>query len=155
MVKIGRREQEDVMDYETVEAWDFGQSLSGLTINLLVRDLGREAAFLRDVLGLAVHRESADFAIVQYGAQVFQLHSDGTYAAHPLPSLLPEAGPRGGGIELRLHETDPDDACARAGAAGAVVLQAPTDKLPHGLREAVILSPEGYAWVPSRRLARG
>lgn len=144
------------MDYETVEAWDFGQSLTGLTVNLLVRDVGREAAFLRDVLELAVHRESADFAIVQYGTQVFQLHRDGTYAAHPLPSLLPEAGPRGGGIELRLHETDPDKACAMAEAhEGAVVLQPPTDKPPHGLREAVILSPEGYAWVPSRRLVRG
>ena len=34
----------------------------------------------------------------------------------------------------------------------AVLLQGPTDKVGHGLREAVILCPMGYAWVPSRRI---
>jgi hypothetical protein len=29
------------------------------------------------------------------------------------------------------------------------VLQAPADK-PHGLREAYILDPDGYCWVPGR-----
>ncbi|MFC2966616.1 glyoxalase [Acidimangrovimonas pyrenivorans] len=141
------------MDYETVDARDFGHALTGLTVNLLVRDVRAEAAFLAGVLGLAAHRLSADFAIMEYGGQVFQLHADRTYAAHPLPGLLPEAGPRGAGIELRLHETDPDAAAARAAAHdGAMVLQAPVDKPPHGLREAVILSPSGYAWVPSRRM---
>jgi hypothetical protein len=33
----------------------------------------------------------------------------------------------------------------------AILLQAPTDKAGHGLR-AVILCPEGYAWVPNRRI---
>ncbi len=141
------------MDYETVTADEFGRSLRGLTINLLVPDPRREADFLATVLGLEIHRLGPDFAIVRYGAQVFQLHSDASYGAHPLPSLLPEAGPRGAGVELRLHEADPDGAAARAAALeGASVLQAPRDKPAHGLREAVILSPAGYAWVPSRRL---
>lgn len=141
------------MDYETVEAATFGQALRGLTVNLLCRDVLAEAAFLTQVLGLAVHRLSADFAIVSYGAQAFQLHSDASFAAHPLHGLLPEGGLRGAGIELRLHETDPDTAVARAAAhSGATVLAEPRDKAAHGLREAVILSPSGYAWVPSRRL---
>ena len=140
------------MDYETTPAAAFGHSLTGMSINLLVRDLPAEAAFLRDVFGMQVFRQSADFAILMYHGQPFQLHSDAAYATNPLPSLLPEAGPRGGGVELRLHETDPDEACDKAEAAGGHILSPPTDKAGHGLREAVILSPHGYAWVPSRRI---
>lgn len=139
------------MDYETVSPEDFGRSLSGLGLNLLVRDVEAECAFLRDVFELESHRVSADFAIVTYGDQVFQIHADGTYHANPLLSLLPETPPRGAGIEIRLYETDPDTAAARAEATGATLLQAPADK-PHGLREAIILCANGYAWVPSRRI---
>ncbi|WP_371055334.1 VOC family protein [Rhodosalinus sp. K401] len=137
------------MDFETVSPDVFGRSLRGLGLNLLVRDVARSAAFLRHVFGIATHRESADFAIAAYGAQLFQLHADATYGSHPLPGLLPEAGARGAGLEIRLYDTDPDIAAARAEAAGGVVLQPATDK-PHGLREACILDPDGYAWVPSR-----
>lgn len=141
------------MDYDTVPAAAFGHALTGLTVNLLCRDVGREAAFLQDVLGLPVHRLGPDFAIAVYAGRPLQLHSDASFASHPLHGLLPEAGPRGAGIELRLHETDPDAACARAeGFDGAMVLAPPADKAAHGLREAVILSPSGYAWVPSRRI---
>jgi catechol 2,3-dioxygenase-like lactoylglutathione lyase family enzyme len=140
------------MDYETVPPPAFGQSLRAVTVNLLCRDVLAEVAFLTAVLGLAAHRASRDFAILLHAGQPLQLHSDTTYAAHPLPSLLPESGPRGAGIEIRLHEADPDLAAARAEAAGGVVLQPPADKPAHGLREAVILSPSGYAFVPSRRL---
>lgn len=141
------------MDFDTVPAATFGHALRGLTINLLLRDVLREVAFLTEVFGMQARRASADFAIMLYDGQPFQLHADHTYGAHPLPSLLPEAGARGAGIELRLHETDPDAAVVRAAAfAGAVVLQAPASKTAHGLREAVILSPSGYAWVPSRRI---
>ncbi|GFE49624.1 hypothetical protein So717_13770 [Roseobacter cerasinus] len=139
------------MDYETVSADDFGKSLRGIGLNLLVRDVRATADFLKAVFEMGVHRLSADFAIITYGAQVFQLHSDGTYAANPLLGLLPENPPRGAGIEIRLYDTDPEAAVARAEALGAVVLQPPTDK-PHGLREAYILCDDGYAWVPSRPL---
>lgn len=145
--------REDAMDYETVPAPEFGHALRGLSLNFLVRDVAREAAFLRDVLGFGLHRAGRDFAIVTLAGQPMQLHSDAAYAGHPLPALLPEAGARGAGIELRLHEVDPDEACARAALCdGAVILQAAVDKPAHGLSEAVILSPHGYAWVPSRRI---
>lgn len=94
---------------------------------------------------------SDDFAIITYGTEVFQLHSDATYAANPLLGLLPENPPRGAGIEIRLYDTDPDDAATKAERLGAMILQAPTDK-PHGLREVYILCDDGYAWVPSRAL---
>ena len=140
------------MDYETVAAEDFGRALSGIGLNILVRDVRAQAAFLARVFGMRAHRLSADFAIIAYHAQVFQLHADRTYGANPLLSLLPEAGARGAGAEFRLYETDPDEAAARAaGFAGATILQPPTDK-PHGLRECYILCANGYAWVPSRRL---
>ena len=97
------------------------------------------------------HQASADFAIMVYQSQVFQLHRDATYSAHQLLPLLPENPPRGLGIELRLYNSDPDTAAARAEALGAVILQARSDK-PHGLRECAILGPDGYLWVPSRPL---
>lgn len=141
------------MEYDKVKAAAFGAVLKGMGINLLVRDVLASAAFLQDVFGMKVFQPTQDFAILTYGDQVFQLHSDATFHSHPLPSLLPEAGPRGGGIELRLYETDPDEAAklAREHARGATILQPPTDK-PHGLRECVILDADGYAWVPSRVL---
>lgn len=139
------------MDYETVSADDFGKSLRGIGLNLLVGDVRATAAFLNAVFEVGVHRLSEDFAIITYGAQVFQLHSDGTYAANPLLNILPENPPRGAGIEIRLYDSDPEAAVARAEACGAMILQAPTDK-PHGLREAYILCDDGYAWVPSRPL---
>jgi predicted enzyme related to lactoylglutathione lyase len=137
------------MDYDTVDPAEFGRTLRGLGLNILVRDVGRSAAFLQAVFGMRAHRLSADFAIVENRDARFQLHGDHTYGANALLGLLPEAGPRGAGLELRLY--DPDAAAARAEAAGGHVLAPPLDK-PHGLREAVILDPDGYAWLPSRPL---
>ena len=139
------------MDYETVSAGDFGKSLSGVGLNILVRDVLAHCAFLETVFAVKTHRASADFAIVTYGDDVFQLHSDGTYHSNPLLGVVPENPPRGGGVEIRMYDTDPDEAVARAKDAGAVILQEPTNK-PHGLREAYILCADGYAWVASRHL---
>jgi uncharacterized glyoxalase superfamily protein PhnB len=113
--------------------------------------VAEELAFLTGVLGLTAHRVSRDFAIVTGGGALVQVHADATYHANPLLGLLPETPPRGAGIELRLYDVDPDTAAARAEAQGAPILQPPTDK-PHGLREAFLLSPNGYCWVPSRPL---
>ncbi len=137
------------MDYDRIGAAEFGAGLRGLGLNLLVRDVGAQVSFLTQVFGMKAHQPTADFAIMLYGAQVFQIHSDGTYHANPLLGLLPENPPRGAGIEIRLYDSDPEAACAVAEAAGGTILQRPTDK-PHGLREAYILCANGYAWVPSR-----
>jgi len=72
------------VDYDTVSAGDFGASLRGIGLNLLVRDVPRQVAFLRDLFGMQAFQPTPDFAIMRYGDQVFQLHSDSTYHANPL-----------------------------------------------------------------------
>jgi len=137
------------MNYETVSPADFGASLTGIGLNLLVRNVPGHCAMLTGVFGMTAHRVSRDFAILRYGTALFQLHADGTYAANPYLGLMPENPPRGAGIELRLYDSDPDEAASRAEAQGMQILQPPTDK-PHGLRECYLICPDGYAWVPSR-----
>lgn len=136
------------MDLETIDAADLGRSLQGVGVNLLVRDVRATAAFLAECFGLSLHRVSEDFALVCHGNELIQLHSDGTLSAHPLLGMVPDNPPRGGGVQLYLFGVDPDVACARAQAAGGTVIEEPADK-PHGLREATILSPEGYAFSPA------
>lgn len=140
------------MDFESISAEDFGASLRGIGLNILVSDVIERTAFLCEVFGMKAHRLNADFAIMTYGDQVFQLHADGTYHSNPLLGLLPENPPRGAGIELRLYDSDPEEVAKRAAIhEGAKILQAPMDK-PHGLREVYILDADGYAWVASRAL---
>ena len=136
------------MDLETVSADTLGRSLTGIGLNLVTRDVRALAAFLSGVFGLSVHRLSDDFAILRHGAMMLQLHSDTSFARHPLPGLIPENPPRGGGVQIYLFGIDPDAAIARAHDAGHMVLEPATDK-PHGLREGTILSPEGYAFSPA------
>lgn len=136
------------MDLETVPADVFGRSLRGLGVNLLCRDVRAMAAFLEAVMGLSIHRLSDDFALARHDAALIQLHADGTFGHHPLLGLVPEADARGAGAQFYLFGIDPDAACSRAREAGAVVLEEPADK-PHGLREATLLSPDGYAFSPA------
>jgi catechol 2,3-dioxygenase-like lactoylglutathione lyase family enzyme len=140
-------------DQEFMSAEEYGRSLKGLGVNLLVRDVARSVAFARDVLGAAVAFADQDFAVLRYQTQrasaEWMLHADGTYHANPLLPLLDDSAPRGLGAEIRLYDCDPDDAARRAKAHGHHVLQEASDK-PHGLREAYILDPDGYCWVPGR-----
>jgi len=144
------------MDLEIISAPEFGRSLKGIGLNLLVRDVLATCDFLSAVFGLTSFQKSRDFAIVSYGTQLFQLHADAAYHGNPLAGLLPDTPPRGAGIEIRLYDSDPDRAVrqARAYCNDIVILQQAQDK-PHGLREAYILCQNGYAWVPSRPLRAG
>ena len=141
------------MDLDRIDAVAFGRSLRGLGLNLLVADVDRARAFHQAVFDWEAFQPTRDFAILRRpdGSAILQLHADHTYHANPLASLLPEAGPRGAGAELRLFDVDPDGAAQRTQAARGMILQPPTNK-PHGLREAFILDPDGYCWVPSRPL---
>lgn len=136
----------DVEDAEAV-----GHALTGFGVNLLVAEVARSVEFLRLVLDFAVLSSSADYALLQSGNQYYQLHADQTYSQNPLPSLLPEFGVRGGGVELRLFDIDPDLAEQKAIQHGYTVFLSCADK-PHGLRECYLLDPDGYCWCPSRRI---
>jgi len=135
-----------MVNLEQIAPADFGRSLRGIGVNLLCRDVLGMADFLHTVFELQVHRATKDFAIIRHGDSMLQLHADATYGAHPLLALVPEVPPRGTGTQLYLFGVDPDQAVARAPAE--MVLEQPADK-PHGLREATILSPEGYAFSPA------
>jgi len=126
----------------------YGRSLKGFGVNMLVRDVARSAAFLAEVLEVEAVYRDRDFAVCRYQGHEWMLHSDASYHSNPLLSLTGDGAIRGVGLELRLYGVDPDAAAARAAAAGHVVLQQAQDK-PHGLREAFIVDPDGYVWVPS------
>src|ERR1041384_6570625 len=131
-------------DETFMSADEYGRSLKGLGINLLVRDVARSVAFAKDVLGATVAVADKDFAVLRYTkgrtAAEWMLHADGTYHANPLLPLLEDSAVRGLGMEIRLYDCDPDAAVTRAKAHGHHVLQEAIDK-PHGLREAYILDP--------------
>ncbi len=139
-------------DKEFMPAEEYGRSLQGLGINLLVRDVTRSVAFAREVLGAGVAYADKDFAVLRYACgptrAEWMLHSDGTYHSNPLLGLIGDAQVRGVGVEVRLYHCDPDAAAARAKEHGHHVLSEAADK-PHGLREAYILDPDGYCWVPA------
>ena len=125
----------------------YGASLSGLGVNLLVRDIGRAVRFAREVLGADVVYADPDFAVLRHGQAEWMLHADHTYIDHPLYGSLAAGDARGIGAELRLHGRDPDAAEAAARAHGFTVLAGSMDK-PHGLRECHIVDDEGYVWAP-------
>ena len=124
----------------------FGRSLTGLSVNLLVTNIAATVAFSQTVLGAETVYADPDFAVMKRGATQWMLHADHTYENHPMAGFVAGLEGRGAGIEIRLHNSDPDLAETRARAAGHTILAGATDK-PHGLREAYILDPDGYCWV--------
>lgn len=139
------------MKLRTGQPWmpapDYGQSLSGLGVNLLVRKIYDALAFQTRVLEATVVYCDPDFAVVRGAGSEWMLHADHTYADNELYGIIKSADARGVGVELRVHGCDPDAAVERAREHGYVVLASAADK-PHGLREAYIIDEDGYVWVP-------
>ena len=132
---------------------DYGRSLIGLSLNLLVHNIEDALRFQQDVLGVTVVYSDPDFAVLRgYGGE-WMLHADHAYDKHPLRGLIAGVEGRGAGIELRLHGCDPDKAEAAARAQGFHVLAPAADK-PHGLREAFLMDADGYMWVPDIHVRR-
>lgn len=129
-----------------VPAPDYGHTLRGLSLNLIVRDVASAAGFLVHAFGLRCLYQDRDFAAFTAPDIRIMLHADHTYDAMPAFGRIPAQGPRGGGAEIRVLGIDPDEAAQRAPLHGGTVLLAPRD-FPHGWREAHIADPDGYLWA--------
>ena len=97
---------------------DYGHSLKGMGVNLLVRDAQESLAFFTEVLGVELVYGDVDFAVLRHGGQEWMLHSDHTYHSNPVLALTGDGAIRGAGAEFRLYDIDPDKAEGRARAAG-------------------------------------
>lgn len=144
------------MKLRTGDAWmpadEYGRSLRGLTVNLLVRDIERALVFQTEVLGATVVYSDPDIAVVKGFDAEWMLHVDHTYDTHVMQDVIADVSRRGAGMELRLHGRDPDEAEAAARRLGFEVLAVAIDKEAHGLREAFLIDSDGYVWVPDVHL---
>lgn len=139
------------MKLRTGDPWmpadQYGKSLTGLGVNLLVPSIADEHDFQIKVLGAEEIYADPDFAVYRGFGADWMLHADHTYRDHPLSGSLGADTPRGIGAEIRLYGRDPDAAETVARELGFDVLAGAIDK-PHGLRECFLISPSGYVWVP-------
>ncbi len=126
---------------------EYGRSLTGFGVNLLVRSIEAALPFQTEVLGALIVYHDPDIAVLRMEGAEWMLHAYHTYDAHPLYPVIKGNAPKGVGVELRMHGRDPDAAEAAARRLGYTVVAATQDK-PHGLRECVIQDQEGYFWVP-------
>jgi catechol 2,3-dioxygenase-like lactoylglutathione lyase family enzyme len=140
-----------VTKLRTGEPWrpaaEYGRTLTGLTVNLIVRDVAVSLPFYGDVLGLRVVYSDPDFAALEGPHEMrLMLHADHTYERMPWAPRLKSGEPRGLGAEIRLLGLDPDAAERRAREHGATVLAATSDH-PHGWRDCLLEDPDGYVFA--------
>ena len=124
----------------------YGALLPALSLNLIVADTERSAAFYRDVFEAEVHYQDVDFAAVRVGPAEVMLHADHTHDEHPSHAQLVAGEARGLGAQVRLLGIDPDAIEARARRHGATVAVEAKDK-GHGWREVLVRDPDGYEWA--------
>ena len=134
-----------------MSANNFGPSLSGIGINLLVPNIADSITFQSTVFDIKIVYADEDFAVVRGYDGQWLLHADRTYLDHPLGGIAIAAQGRGAGLEIRLYNANPDNAEQKARDHGYTILQGSADK-PHGLRECYIIDNDGYVWVPSAKL---
>jgi catechol 2,3-dioxygenase-like lactoylglutathione lyase family enzyme len=135
----------------TPSASEYGRSLKGMGVNLIVRNLAQSITFASQVLGAKVSFSTPNFAAMTFEGSDFMFHVDETYKTNPLFGSLQGGEARGIGVELRCFGCNPDLAEAKARESGYTVLAGALDK-PHGLREAMILDDDGFVWIPSIHL---
>ena len=97
---------------------EYGRSLTGMMLNILVRDMDKAVEFHRKVLDVDVVYSDPDITIVAWQGQQWLIHSDHTYDKHPMYQRIQGVLVRGVGAEFRLHGRDPDEAESAARALG-------------------------------------
>lgn len=125
----------------------YGKTLTGLSLNLIVRDVQKSVPFYRDVLGMTVHYSDEDMAALQLESAQIVLHADHTYEQQPWAPRLRDAGKRGLGAEIRILGIDPDAAERRARERGATVLAVTRVAAGHGWRDVLLEDPDGYTFA--------
>lgn len=118
-----------------------------LGVNILVPDVEASIRWQVEVLEAEVLYWEEHFAILRAQGSVWLVHSDWSYRDHEMTGVVKGVEARGAGLEIRIYGADPDECEARARQAGGIVLAGSLDK-PHGLREAYLIDPDGYIWVP-------
>jgi catechol 2,3-dioxygenase-like lactoylglutathione lyase family enzyme len=129
-----------------MSAADYGRTLSGLSMNLIVRDVERSVPYYTGVLEMRLVYSDEDFAAFEREGVKLQLHADHTYARMPWAARLRDGSPRGLGAEIRILGVDPDAAEERARDEGFTVL-VPVRDWPHGWRDCVLEDPDGYTFA--------
>lgn len=129
-----------------MSADEYGRTLAGLSLNLIVRDVARSIPFYTDVLGFRALHQTADYAALERERATIQLHADHTYTRQPWGPRLAGARTRGFGVEIRLLGIDPDEAERRARAGGHTVLAPAKDWPTHGWRDCLVEDPDGYTF---------
>lgn len=129
-----------------VSAAEYGRTLAGLTLNLLVRDIAKSLPFYTDVLHFTDLHHDPDFAALERDGIKLTLHADHTYDAQPWAPRLRATGKRGLGAEIRILGIDPDAAEKRAREGGYTVLSATKD-WSHGWRDCLLEDPDGYTFA--------
>lgn len=129
-------------------ASQFAQTLAGLSLNLMVRDIGASLPFYTDIIGLRALYSDPDFAALEGpGGWHMMLHADHTLDHSPAETArLAAPGKRGTGAEIRILGLDPDSVEQRARAAGFTV-NAATKTYPHGWRECRLEDSNGYMFA--------
>ena len=127
-------------------AAEYGRTLTGLSVNLIVRDVARSIPFYTDVLQLRLLYSDGDFAAFEREGVRLQLHADHTYERMPWASRLRDDSRRGLGAEIRILGIEPDSAERRARDGGFTVL-VPVRDWPHGWRDCVLEDPDGYTFA--------
>jgi catechol 2,3-dioxygenase-like lactoylglutathione lyase family enzyme len=129
-----------------MSAADYGRTLFGLSVNLIVRDVARSLPFYTGVLELRLLYSDEDFAALEREGVRLQLHADHTYVRMPWAARLRDDSRRGLGAEIRILGLDPDAAEVRARDGGFTVL-VPVRDWPHGWRDCVLEDPDGYTFA--------
>jgi catechol 2,3-dioxygenase-like lactoylglutathione lyase family enzyme len=127
---------------------DFARTLTGLSVNLLVREVPTSLPFYTEVLGLRLLYGDEDFAALEGpGGWHMMIHADHTLDHSPVETArLSEPGKRGTGAEIRILGLNPDEVETRARALGFTVNVA-TQTFPHGWRECRLEDANGYMFA--------
>ena len=129
-----------------MEAVEYGRTLQGLTLNLIVRDVARSVPFYTEALGFAVVHQTGDYAALERDGAKIQLHADHTYRRTHWAADLATGIRRGLGAEVRLFGLAPE-AVERAALQYGSVLLTTGERAGHGWRDVVVADPDGYTFA--------